>query len=208
MSSGIEPSGLTQTIPTTLLQAVNQMLKAIGRAEVMSLKPENMTEDAQSALSMVSDTSVEVQSRGWHFNEDEAFPIDPDTEGYINLPANAASVTINPKSFPMDVTWRGARLYDKAAHSFVFSKTVYVDLKLLFEFEELPQPIRWYVMALSGRKYGVGRLPESATFRFTTAVEEDALSRALQYDQDSRRAILPETSPHFASFRRGQRRII
>lgn len=208
MSSGIEPTGFTATVPLTVLQAVNQMLKAIGQAEVMSLKLENMTEASQSALSMLSDTLGEVLSRGWHFNTEEALPIDPDVEGFINLPQNAASVVINPKSYPGDFAQRGIRLYDLKAHSFLFTKTVYLNVVLILPFEECPAPVRWYVMALAGRKYGVSRLPDTSTYRFTKEVEDDAWSRLQQHDTDSRSATLPESSPHFAGFRRGQRRLI
>ncbi|GJE18761.1 hypothetical protein [Methylobacterium marchantiae] len=208
MTSGITDSGMTRTIPTTILQAVNQMLKAIGRAEIMSLANENMTEDAQSALSMLSDTSVEMQSRGWHFNTDEELLIEPDEQSLIQLPANTISAVVNPRSYPADVTWRGQQLYDRANHTYVFDKPIYVNLTSALPFEQLPQAARWYVMALAGRKFAVGRLPESATFKFTKEVETDAWSALQQYDHDSRSATLPESSPHFASFRRGQRRII
>ncbi|WP_298951554.1 hypothetical protein [uncultured Methylobacterium sp.] len=207
MSSGIEPSGLTASTGTTLLQAVNQMLLAIGRQAVMSLAQEHMTADAQAALSQLSDTNAEVQSRGWHFNTEEELPIDPDLHGFVNLPANTLAINISSCE-TRDVTWRGKRLYDRERHTYEFDKPVKVDITTALEFEETPQPFRWYVMALAGRKFGVGRLPDNATFKFTSQVEEDALARLLQYDQDSRNAALPATSPHFASFRRGQRRII
>lgn len=208
MSSGVTPSGLTQTVPTTILQAVNQMLKAIGRGEVMSLQTENMTEDSQSALSMLSDTNVEVQSRGWHMNTDEELELVPDQDGYINVPNDAVSVTIHPRSFPADVTQRGQRMYDRARHTYLFLDPLYVNLITVLPFEECTQPFRWYVMALAGRKFGVGRLPDSATFKFTKDVEDAAWVSLLQHDHDSRKATLPDANPHFASFRRGQRRIL
>ncbi|MBK3400424.1 hypothetical protein [Methylobacterium ajmalii] len=208
MSSGIEPSGLTAANGTTLLQAVNQMLQAIGQAGVMSLQTENMTEPAQAALQMLSDTNAEAQSRGWHFNTDEELLLEPDVFGFINLPANALSATINPRSYPADFTWRGQRLYDRGRHTYQFTGPVYVDLTSALEFEETPQPFRWYVMASSGRKFGVSRLPDSATYKFTSQVEQDAWAALLQFDQDARSADLSSTSPHFASFRRGQRRIV
>ena len=102
----------------------------------------------------------------------------------------------------MDVTQRGLYLYDRKAHSFEFDKPVYADITLLFEVSEVPPALRWYITAKAGVIFGVGRKPDSSTYRFTSEVEDEALSAALVADTEARDVTLPDVSPHFAGMRR------
>lgn len=202
MSSG---SGLTSTVPTTLLDAVNQMLAAIGLAQIVSLNLEDLTEDAGRALAELSEQSRVAQALGWHFNTDEGLELQPTTDGTIPVPVQAASVVLNPRSYMDDAVQRAGKMYDRTRHTFTWDHPLYVDAILLFEYEDLPQQMRWYVTCKAGERFAVGRLPDTTVYKFSSAVTQEAWSALQQWDQDSRGQTLVDSSPHFARFRRGQR---
>lgn len=192
----------TPTIPTTLLEATNELLRAVGRAAVSSLEDIDMNLHAQEALSVLNSTCVETQSRGWHFNEETDYPLEPNGDGEIVLPDNTAAVRFSERSASKDVTQRGNKLYDKRNRTYIFSEPVYVDIVFLFDFADMPQPHRWYNLALAGRKFAVGRVPDTSTYRFTKQVEDDALAAVEQYDSWATNRVASEVNPHFANMRR------
>lgn len=192
----------TTTVPLNLLGAVNELLQAIGSTSVTSLQAADMSEEAADALSMINTTALEVQSMGWHFNTEEGFPVDPGTDGSITVPNNAVSVKVNARSRNKDLAQRGLRLYDRKNRTFDIGDTVYLDMVLLFEFSEIPTPIRWFIVARAGFRFGVGRAPDGTTYRFTQKLETEAESAAVKFDQETRDVTLNESSPHFANMRR------
>lgn len=195
-------SATTSTIPITRLEAVNILLSAVGSAQVMSLQTADMNEEAQNALTTLSDTAREVQGWGWHFNTEESYPMEPNGDGHVNLPTNVAAITVGSESASKNLTQRGGKLYDLDEHTYAIHDTVYMDVIWLFEFQEMPPPIRWYVTALAGRKFGVGRQPESGIYKFTKEVEDDARAKALEFDIEARGVNLAQRSPHFRNMRR------
>ena len=195
-------SPTTSTIPATLLDAVNTLLRAIGSTEVMSRTLADMDQRAQGALEVLSEQSRVIQMEGWHFNTEEDLALTPGTNKRISLPANLAALTVAPRSASMDVTQRGLYLYDRRNHSQFFEQPVHVNMTLLFEFAEVPPPIRWLIIAQSGRIFGVNRKPDSGTYRFTKEVEDAARAAALSFDTQAADTTLPDTSPHFSMMRR------
>ena len=211
----------TPTTPITLLSAVNEMLAAVGTAQVATLDTSSTNEEVQKALNTLKDVSVRVQSDGWGFNVEDDFPLNPDpVTGYIALPANALFMGVSTKSRDRYPTQRQGNLYDIKNHTFQWANgsngivtpnplvgsgsdlgTIYVKLQFTFDFEDCPQPIRWLIMAEAGRMWGVGRVPDSATFKFTDAVYEEALARAIAWDNDAT-SFYPEQNPHFSAMRR------
>lgn len=219
----------TATTPLTLLDAVNEMLSAVGRGPVTSTDPSSAGEEAAKAIQIISDVSVQVQTEGWYFNEEIEYPLVPSpADGTIALPANALSVKRSTRSLSKQThaaadrnrtfTMRGVNgvqyLYDLANQTYSWitntdnlpvsqpltTGTLVVEMKLAYPFEDLPQAIRWYIMAKAGNVWGVGRVPDQETYRFTQAVVDDAYSRALQFDSESR-DFVPEENPHFRRMR-------
>ena len=83
----------------------------------------------------------------------------------------------------------------------LFTNTIYVEMILAYPFEDIPQAIRWYIMAKAGNLWGVGRVPDQQTYRFTQAVVDEAESEARKFDEEARDAE-PEENPHFMLMRR------
>lgn len=187
----------TDLVPTTELSAVNTLLRAVGIADVITLDAADQDDDAAYALKVLSDTSREVQSRGWHFNEEVDYPIDPSPSGEIVVPYNCTGAVLAPRSRAWNLTLRGQRFYDVQHRTYAIRRTTYVNMVLLLPFTDIPQPIRWYIVALAGRIFGTDKAPDMNTYRFTSKVEADAMVAALNYDQDSRDTTLRESSEHF-----------
>lgn len=214
----------------TLLQAVNEMLSAVGRGPVTSTDPSVAGEEAAKAISIISDVAVNILSEGWWFNEEVEYPLNPSpADGTIVLPANTLAVRRSTRAYskqthPMadrnrTYTMRGnggvMYLYDVANQTYswiantmgytvaqpLVTGTLVVELILSFPFEDIPQPVRWYIMAKAGNMWGPGRVPDMNTYKFSEAVLVDAEAKARQFDQESRTTI-PEDNPHFAFMRR------
>ena len=112
---------------TTKLQAVNTMLATIGSAPVNQLISPGSPNSADVAIAMntLDEVSLNVQSRGWHFNTEENIPLTPDPgtkEIYIS--ANVVFVDIereNDLGSKYDITVRNNKLYNKKTDSFPFN---------------------------------------------------------------------------------------
>jgi hypothetical protein len=136
--------------PTTELDAVNTMLSVIGEAPVNTVE-DNGIVDAVLALQILRSTSREVQARGWHFNTEKNYPLTPDTDGFLVLPNTVLRADTVDSSSDIDVVVRGNRLYNRRDHTFQFEKEVYVDMVILLEFDELPEPARHFITIRSAR---------------------------------------------------------
>lgn len=206
----------TPVVPLTLLGAVNEMLQAIGESQVASLDATSTNEEVQKAVNTINDVTVEVLSRGWDFNTDSNYPMVPESVGgTIALPPNALFKGLSQRSSYRFATERQGMLWDKKNFTYAWingsngtsfnadplTGPLYINVTWLYVFEDLPQPIRWLVMAQAGRQFGVGRVPDQDTFRFTDTVYEDALAFALSWDVDSQ-AAFAEDNPHFFYMRK------
>lgn len=203
----------TKTAPITLLEAINEMFRAVGIASVTTLDNYNTDTDVSSALFALSNLSAQVQTQdqGWDFNTDEEFPLTPSTvDGSIAVPANAHSITVNDKSRNRYPVERARKLYDKKNQTFNWTTTnisvypanaealsdgnLYVDITWVFAWEDCPGPIRRLILYSAAREWAVGRVPNMETFQFSKAGLDKALQDAITYDQQSR-SLSPAANP-------------
>lgn len=140
-----EPTTFTQT----QLDAVNEILGSVGQSPVTVLDQTNP--EVAYAFTTLMDISREVQAEGWVFNREFEYPLTPDSEGHINVPANVLQMdlSLSRVNEPYDTVIRGGKLYDKLNHRFTWDPTVelYFDILWLFPFDDLPQPFRDYITA-------------------------------------------------------------
>ena len=132
------------------LDAVNAMLEAVWVKPISTLEVSGVASVAM-AKRVLDKASAAIQSRGWHFNTDRNLTLSPDSEGFLQLPTNTLRVDSDTNSADVDVTQRGFRLYDRENHTFVFTKSVEVELVSLLEFEDLPQVARQYIAVFAKR---------------------------------------------------------
>lgn len=194
----------TPTTPTTLLDAINALLRAARIGRVQSLLLAETNKDAAEAKLVLDDVTREFLSRGWFFNSEDGVVLDPDEDGYVDLPANC----LTAKSYRYRdggtnrLTVRGNRLYDPTRHTSVMTGAVEIDYVLALPFEDLSQTARTYVTALAARRFAIPKLPAGATFQYTEDMVRGAMVAFEDEDNRQRGQNLTETSPHFGKFSR------
>lgn len=193
--------------PTSELEAVNVMLSAIGEAPVSSLDDPSLV-DAALAQSILGEASVEIQTRGLHCNTEINFPLVPTVDGEIQVPSNCARIDTTDVSRDIDVTQRGNRLYDRAKRSYTsFTDKIYVEMVLLFEFEELPQHVKRYITVKAARRFQARLVGSDTLAGFTATDEQEALiefERAEAITEDSN--ILTDSYDTYKIISRGSPR--
>ena len=139
-------------LPTTELEAVNQMLATIMEAPVNSLVGVTSL-DAAAASRILAEVSRAVQAPGHHFNREYGYPLAPDpVSGEIRLPHNCLSVD-SCRASGLDLVQRGWRLYDRANHTYRVAVNVQADMTVLLAFEELPEAARRYISVRACRVF-------------------------------------------------------
>lgn len=169
---------------TTELEAVNEMLNAIGEGQVSSLDTGNA--DVQQCVRLLRDHSRKVQSRGWWFNRDEDYVLTPDNDGYLVLPANV--LRVDPSSedrFEKPWVQRGLKLYNAQDHTFVFTDTVKVDLITGLTWEELPQTARSYITACAGLEFVDTDMANVERHSFTKERKQEAYLELLKEEAEA-----------------------
>tara|TARA_R110000744_G_scaffold52385_1_gene112187 strand:- start:857 stop:1435 length:579 start_codon:yes stop_codon:yes gene_type:complete len=165
---------------TDELSAVNTMLSSISETPVNTLLNTNNVVDVSIAIKLLARTSRAFQAKGWHFNTEYDYPITPDVDGYINLPATTLSVdTESINHGQMDVVQRGMRLYDRKARSYNLDQTVKVSITLLLDFSELPEIAKQYIEIRATRLFQQKMLGSTTLDSFTAEEERDAWVQAM-----------------------------
>lgn len=136
----------------TKLGAVNRMLRSVWESPVSDINTPGVGAVA-AARQWLEDTSRLIQSRGLSFNTDENIVLTPDVNSNIVLPANTLACDPMGQSRDKDYVMRGSRLYDRKNFTYTITQPVYVRLVTLFDFEELPNPVRSYVAEVAARLF-------------------------------------------------------
>lgn len=192
----------TPTVPKTLLEAVNELLRAIRKASVMSLSASDRNEAASGAKQALDAASVEVQTLGWEFNTVLAAVIDPTPSGEIELPSNCLKVRTARTSSGERLVQRGQRLYSRKNRTYNIGEAVTVDMVEALEFSELSSSFRLWVTALAAIRFCQPQLPSGATFQYTQDFLEAARAAAELEDATVEDTPLSGTSPHFRDMAR------
>lgn len=133
----------------TKLKAVNLMLRRIQQQPINSL--ESAGTDGELAETVLEDSNAEIQGRGWEFNTESGFELSPDINGNITPPANAIRIDAEDES--KKIVIRDGKLYDKTDHTNVFSDVLKVNIVWCFDFEDLPEYVKWFVSASAALEF-------------------------------------------------------
>lgn len=169
---------------TTELEAVNEMLNAIGEGQVSSLDTGNA--DVQQCVRLLRDHSRKVQSRGWWFNRDEDYELTPNNDGFLVLPANV--LRVDPSSedrFEKPWVQRGLKLYNAQDHTFVFTESVKVDLVTGLAWDDLPQTARSYITACAGLEFVDVDMSSEIRHAFTRERKQEAYLELLKEEAEA-----------------------
>lgn len=163
-------------VPQTELDAVNQCLMSIGQSPVNTLAVSGI-KTLNIARLHLHNAVRETLTQAWDFNSDDDYPLTPDVNGKITIPANALSVD------PMDRHKRYVerydtgvrRFYDKDTHSFIIGEAVKVAIKWFFPFEQLPQAARAYIAHRAARVFQAAQVGSTILYQFTKERENELL---------------------------------
>jgi hypothetical protein len=171
--------------PTTKLEAVNQILTAIGESPINSLL-EPTSADARIAEQILDEVDRTVQSAGWHFNTEKDIPLSRDASGFINLGLDVVTADVDASLYPdVDVVLRGRKLYDKKNHTFVFTQDLKGEIVYLLSFEELPQVVKQYIVARAARIFQDRVLGSTDVARGLINDEVQALAALKEFENDT-----------------------
>lgn len=140
----------TLITPTTELEAVNECLANIGQSPVSSISGD-IGVDAALALQLIRSINRELQVRGWYWNTDYDYPLTPNGDKEILLPANTLSVDPAGDDRNKDYVQRGRKLYDRKNRTYLFDAAVDVEIIFGLEFDELPEAARRYIALRAAR---------------------------------------------------------
>jgi hypothetical protein len=168
---------------TTELEAVNEMLNAIGEGQVSTLDTANA--DVAQCLRLLRDHSRKVQAKGWWFNRETDFSISPDGSGNLVLPVNVLKVdTSGDDRYEKPFVQRGLKLYDPVNHTLVFTEAVTVDLVLGLSWDDLPQTARSYITACAGLEFVDTDLANEVRHAFTKDRRDTAYLELLKEEAE------------------------
>lgn len=169
---------------TTELEAINEMLNAIGEGQVSTIDTGNS--DVQQCVRLLRDHSRKVQSKGWWFNREEDYTLTPDQDGYLVLPINTLKVdVVDGDKYDRKLIQRGNRLYDPVEHTFFFSEPIDVQLILGLEWDHLPQTARSYITACAGLEFTDTDIANEVRHAFTKARKDEAYLELLKEEAEA-----------------------
>ena len=172
---------LPAVLPTEL-SAVNVLLSCLGESPVSALSP-SPSPDVDKALGALQEAMVDVQSRGWKWNQEKAYPLQASSSGLIAVPANTLDLALAyyiPQTManaqPVSGVVRGLQLYDSYNHTFTFTanSTVYVDVTWLLEWSQLPAQATRVITLEAAQKF----ISREGLSGVTAQVNEADLRRA------------------------------
>lgn len=188
--------------PMTELEAVNEMLMSIGQAPVSTLEVTGI-KDVNIAKAELQKVSRRVQSQGWNWNSDESFPLTPDVDGIITIPAGA--IKVDPTDKYVNYVQRrhpakGLALYSKDDRTFTFASAVDCNIVWAFGFEDLPETARCYIATAAGRKFQSRVVGSRILDAFQAEDEAKAWALLVREERASRDTNLFRKNPGLQAF--------
>jgi hypothetical protein len=168
--------------PMSKLDAVNICLSSMGEPTINSL--DGVAVDAQMASDLIEETSMTVQSIGFHWNR-EKHTISPNISGNLLLPANTAKVDTVDGSKSTDVVQRGLRLYNVDENTYTFTSPLTVELYVILPFDELPLAAKQYITIRSARILQQRLLGNETLYKFNAQDEKSAYAVLIQDDMEN-----------------------
>ena len=165
--------------PTTMLEAVNELLTAIGTVPVNTLDAPGSS-DVAIAKDTIESVSRETQSRGWWFNTEFSRSFVP-SNNEITVPAHVLSVrpsrgthAVNPET--KQFVLKGDKLFSPIEQSFTFTDSVKADVTVLLDFDHLPESARRFITVRAARVFQTKVLGDDQLGVFTAQHELEAWS--------------------------------
>jgi hypothetical protein len=172
--------------PTTNAQrelpAVNQILQSCGQAPVTTLDQTNP--DVAIAYQTLLEVSREVQAEGWSFNKEYHYDMTPDSNNEISIPNNILQIDAakNAANAQIDVIRRSGKLYDKANHTYTFTKKVSCDITWLFDWVDIPTPIADFITSKAATTVSSRIVGDTGQYEMLKQKETFNRAMAMEYE--------------------------
>lgn len=167
----------------TELKAVNSVLAAIGQSPVTTLDFENP--ETSFVYNLIQECSRDIQDEGWVFNRENGYPLTPNAEGFIMIPANVLRMDVSHNDVyrNSDVIKRDGKLYDKLNHTFIFlQKTIYFDIVWLFPLEDLPSVFQRYITNTAARRAAIQMVDNPQLAQLLQTQEGQSRAACMEYE--------------------------
>lgn len=135
-------------MPLSRLEAVNQMLSAVGESVIL-VEVEGAG-DFANCSAILDFTTKAVLAKDYDFNT-EVRTLTPDVNG--NLLVGPEVLKVDAVDPYLRLVQRGSKLYDKTKKTDVFTDPVDVNVTLYFPFEEVPYHVQTRIVADATAKY-------------------------------------------------------
>lgn len=136
------------TNPTNV-DAVNRVLGSIGDSPVNSLdNPTNV--NVINAIKNLEQVNRQEQAKGWSFNIIESYTLNPSTESNM---ISWSSTFLRLKGSNGTLAKKGDYVYNFTNQTFIFTSAIQVEAIILVDLEEMPEPMRNYIIAKTSQQY-------------------------------------------------------
>lgn len=139
--------------PFLKLQAVNQMLRAIGEEEVASLN--SGLPDAEAALRTLERVTMQTLDLGWQ-QTTQTLTLSPDSNGRIPVPTDALRIdsTRNARiRVSQQAVDTALYLYNDDDQTYTFTRPLEVEIVWSRDFDLLTYALRRYIAAAAAVKF-------------------------------------------------------
>jgi hypothetical protein len=136
-------------LPTSKLEAINEMLSCVGEAPVNQLNTGFV--EADVAENILDGVTREVQTKGWNFNTETKYELIPNTNNELVVPSNTLKADGTNITETEDWVLRGGKMYNRVEKSYTSLVPVPVTIVICLDFETLPEAARRYITLKSAR---------------------------------------------------------
>lgn len=163
------------------LEAINDMLAAIGEAPVNTLE-DSQNVDVENAIRVLEKVNRQVQSKGWSFNHIE--------DTYLNV-----DITTKKIKWQDDLLYlvgtdgtkyiqRGDYVYDFDNQTDTFDSDIEVEIIRLVDFDYMPPVARDYIVAKAARIFQTQTLNDDSIGQNLMSQEQEAWAALQEYEME------------------------
>lgn len=165
--------------PSNKLDAVNEILSAVGSSPVNSLEDE-LNVDVLNSVRILDSVSKEIQSRGWDFNIEDSVALLPDDDtNLVPCPNNYLRFV----SSGYKLIRRSGYFFDILSQTNEFPEGLTLDTLVRgLDFEELPEVFRKFITCRAARIFQMRYLTSDDLNKHLMTEESSAYADIIDYD--------------------------
>lgn len=165
--------------PSNKLDAVNEILSAVGSSPVNSLE-DKLNVDVLNAVRILDSVSKEIQSRGWDFNIEDSVALLPDDDtNLVPCPNNYLRFV----SSGYKLIRRSGYFFDILSQTNEFPEGLTLDTLVRgLDFEELPEVFRKFITCRAARIFQMRYLTSDDLNKHLMTEESSAYADIIDYD--------------------------